>query len=352
MSSLLKNLCGSTVAAMRIGLSFWGATLLMVGAVQAGPMELEPKETAPPPDITSSEPWHFNLGSPGWLASVSGTIGLRGINSHVDVDFDEIIRHVNGLLSLSAEARKGRFGVYGDVLYLNLRDAVYPERMISKANLNVSEYLADGEVFYRVYEGPRGWIDLRAGARFTSVYSSLDLFGNSRLIDQAAAKLGAAADEDLRKLLERLIHGGLGGDNPSLPIPPLGAEEKLKLLKLIRAARQDPMRAEQKIAKVLNKELNRSFSLLEYWADPYVGVSGRYNLTKAFYLTGKVDVGGFGVASDVTVQASGALGCQITRSIYSEIGYRYLYDDYKDNGNGFLYKVSTQGAQITTGIIF
>jgi hypothetical protein len=216
----------------------------------------------------------------------------------------------------------------------------------------VSEYLADGEVYYRVYEGPRGWIDLRAGARFTSVYSSLDLFGNSRLIDQAATKLVAAANEDLRTLLERLIHGGLGGDNPSLPIPPLGAEEKVKLLKLIRAARQDPMTAQQKIAKVLNKELNRSFSLLEYWADPYVGVSGRYNLTKAFYLTGKVDVGGFGVASDVTVQASGALGCQITRSIYSEIGYRYLYDDYKDNGNGFLYKVSTQGAQITTGIIF
>jgi hypothetical protein len=315
-------------------------------------VELAPKEMAPPPDITSSEPWHFNLGSPGWLAFVSGTIGLHGVNSHVDVGFDEIIKHVNGLLSLSAEVRKGRFGVYGDVLYLNLRDAVYPERMISKANLAMSEYLADGEVYYRVYEGPRGWIDLRAGARFTSVYSSLDLFGNSRLIDQVAAKLGAAADEDLRKLLERLIHGGLGGDNPSLPIPPLGAEEKVKLLKLIRAARQDPMRAEQKIAKVLNKELNRSFSLLEYWADPYVGVSGRYNLTKAFYLTGKVDVGGFGVASDVTVQASGALGCQITRSIYSEIGYRYLYDDYKDNGNGFLYKVSTQGAQITTGIIF
>ena len=338
---------------MKTKLSFLAGVLFTVaGALRAGPMELEPKETVPPPDITASEPWHFNLGSPGWLAFVSGTIGLRGVNSHVDVGFDEIIKHVNGLLSLSAEVRKGRFGVYGDVLYLNLRDAVYPERMISKANLNVSEYLADGEVYYRVYEGPRGWIDLRAGARFTSVYSSLDLFGNSRLIDQAATKLVDAANEDIRKLLERLIHGGLGGDNPSLPIPPLGAEEKIKLLKLIRAARQDPMTAQQKIAKVLNKELNRSFSLLEYWADPYVGVSGRYTLTKAFYLTGKVDVGGFGVASDVTVQASGALGCQLTRSIYSEIGYRYLYDDYKDNGNGFLYKVSTQGAQITTGIIF
>jgi hypothetical protein len=41
----------------------------------------------------------------------------------------------------------------------------------------------------------------------------------------------------------------------------------------------------------------------------------------------------------VTVQAYGALGCQVTRSIYSELGFRYLYHDY-DSG-GYLYKAST-----------
>jgi hypothetical protein len=50
------------------------------------------------------------------------------------------------------------------------------------------------------------------------------------------------------------------------------------------------------------------------------------------------------------VQAYGALGCQVTRSIYSELGFRYLYYDY-DSG-GFLYRVSTYGPQITAGIIF
>jgi len=50
------------------------------------------------------------------------------------------------------------------------------------------------------------------------------------------------------------------------------------------------------------------------------------------------------------VQAYGALGCQVTRSIYSELGFRYLYYDY-DSG-GFLYKVSMYGPQITAGIIF
>ena len=110
------------------------------------------------------------------------------------------------------------------------------------------------------------------------------------------------------------------------------------------------MTAQQKIAQVLNRELNRSFSLTERWTDPYLGIGGQYDLNKAFYMTGRADVGGFDVGSKVTVQAYGGLGCHITRSIYSELGFRYLYDDY-DSG-GFLYKVSTYGPQITTGITF
>jgi hypothetical protein len=86
-----------------------------------------------------------------------------------------------------------------------------------------------------------------------------------------------------------------------------------------------------------------------YVSDPY-RPRRRYNLSKAFYLTGKADVGSFGAGSDVSVQAYGALGCQVTRNIYSELGYRYLYYDY--DSDGYLYKVSTYGPQITAGIIF
>ena len=308
------------------------------------------KEMALPPTITESEPWQFNIGLPGWLAFVSGDIGLHGHTSSVDVDFGKIISHVKGIASFSADARYNRFGVYADILYLGLSDSVYPGGLISSANLDLSEYLVDAEVYYRVVEGPRGWLDLRAGARYTDLYNSLKLVGNGPLIDQAATALVNAANGDLRELLDRLLHGALDNKNPPLPVPPLGFDEKIKLLKLIRDARQDSMRAHQRIVNVLNKELNRFFSLTERWVDPYIGIGGSYNLSKAFYLTGKADVGGFDAGSKITVQAYGALGCHVTRSIYSELGFRYLYYDY-DSG-GFLYKVSTYGPQITAGIIF
>ena len=53
------------------------------------------------------------------------------------------------------------------------------------------------------------------------------------------------------------------------------------------------------------------------------------------------------------MQAYAALGCQITRIIHAEVGYRYLYEDYRDeSANDFLYQVSLHGAQITVGLKF
>jgi len=336
---------------MKMKLSFFAFALVAaVSAVKAGPAELESKEIAPQPTIAEADHWQFNLGSPGWLASVSGEIGLKGISSDVSVDFDQILRHIDYAASLSAEARKGRFGFYSDLLYLEASDALYTNGMLSKVNIGLSEYIVDGEAFYRVLDRPHGWIDLRLGARYTDVYSSTKLFGNARLIDQAATNLANAIDSDLKGLLERLLQGRLDGKNPPLPVPPLAAHEKIRLLKLIRAARQDPIAAQMKIAAVLNRELNRSFTLTERWVDPYLGIGGHYDLNKTFYVTVRADVGGFDVGTQVTVQAYGGLGFHITRSIYSELGFRYLYDDY-DSG-GFLYKTSTYGPQITTGITF
>jgi hypothetical protein len=87
--------------------------------------------------------------------------------------------------------------------------------------------------------------------------------------------------------------------------------------------------------------------------DPLIGLRGRLNLSKAFYLTAETDVGGFGIGSDIAVEAYAALGCQITRYIYSEIGYRYYYDDFRDeSANDFLYQMTLQGAQLTVGLTF
>ena len=116
------------------------------------------------------------------------------------------------------------------------------------------------------------------------------------------------------------------------------------------------MRKAQLSNRVTNSvanQLNRSFSFYDSWTDPLIGLKGRLNLSKAFYLTAETDVGGFGIGSDIAIDAYAALGCQITHNIYSEVGYRYYYDDFRDaSANDFLYQISLHGAQITVGLKF
>ena len=83
----------------------------------------------------------------------------------------------------------------------------------------------------------------------------------------------------------------------------------------------------------------------------YAGRTG-LRRSKSSYLTAETDVGGFGIGSDIAVQAHGAQGCQLTRNLFSEVGYRYLYDDFRDESVGYLYQLLTHGVQVTVGLRF
>jgi hypothetical protein len=76
-----------------------------------------------------------------------------------------------------------------------------------------------------------------------------------------------------------------------------GAEARVNQLKAQLASR---------VAFSLTSQLNRGFSFYDSWTDPVIGLRGRFNLNKAFYLTAESDVGGFGTGSDIAVQAYAA----------------------------------------------
>jgi hypothetical protein len=195
---------------------------------------------------------------------------------------------------------------------------------------------------------------------------------SAQLVDQFAAQL-TTPGSNLRGLIQQNIVeklNSLSGQNPSLPVAPIAGTEPGKirdtvqqvvqsqepeLAAAIRAdaqARVNQLEAQltNQVAGRVTSQLNRSFSFYDDWFDPVIGLRGRFNLSKAFYLTAESDVGGFGIGSDIAVQAYAALGCRITRNIFSEVGYRYLYDDFRDTN--FLYQLSLHGAQITVGLKF
>ena len=389
---------------MGIKLSYLaGALFAAVGGVAAGPVELESKETAPPPTITQSEPWQFTLAAPGWLASLDGTIGVRGVNADIDVPIDEVLQHLDMIFAMRAEAQKGPFGIYGELIYIGLSDVAQINGLINNIHEQVDQTLVDGALSWRLFNQPRWSLDFAAGTHYTNVYEQLELHSDPAAIQQASEQfvnniandLRARLDQDisnseflanLKSTIKADIANRIGNalerheNRPNIPIGPLGGrirqeivqrvenfiekeaaalQAQIDALKLAGAARRAAVaravdaakaRIANQLALRLDKSFNQTLSKDDYWFDPYVGLRARYNFNKTFYTAVRGEIGGFGVGADLMWEVETVVGINLTRSIFTEIGYRALGADYENNG--LLFDAVLHGPQITTGITF
>lgn len=86
------------------------------------------------------------------------------------------------------------------------------------------------------------------------------------------------------------------------------------------------------------------------WIDPTVGVFTHYDFNDKWFVTALGDIGGFGIGSDLTWQAFGAVGYNWSKTISTSLGYRAIYEDYEHGG--FVYNTTQQGVFAGLGIHF
>ena len=384
--------------------SFAGAVFAIAGGLRAGTMELQPKESSPP-TITQAEPWQFTIAAPGWLASMNGTIGVRGVNADIDVPVDEVLQHLDMIFAMRAEAQKGPFGIFGEFIYIGLSDNTQINGLINNIHEQVDLSLVDGALSWRLFNQPRWSLDFAAGTHYTNVYEQLELHSDPIAIQQASEQFVDNISDDLRARLNNDIsnseflatlkstieadivsqidkHNSLDRHQrkPNIPIGPLGghiekdvaqrvenfiAKEKAVLEARVDAlvargvARRDAVdqvvnatkaRIANQLAVRLDKSLSQTLSKDDYWFDPYVGLRARYNFNKTYYTAVRGEIGGFGVGADLMWEVEGVIGINLTRSIFTEIGYRALGGNFEDRD--FRFDVVMHGPQITTGITF
>jgi hypothetical protein len=388
---------------MRLKLfSFAGAVFAIAGGLRAGTMELQPKESVPP-TITQSEPWQFTIAVPGWMAGMDGTIGVRGVNADIDVGFDQILQHLDMIFSARAAAQKGPFGISGEVFYIGLSDNTQINRMINNIHEQVDLTLVDGALSWRLFNQPRWSLDFAAGTHYTSVYERLELHNDPAAIQRASEQFVNDVADDLRARLDRdisksefvsalkdsirsVIATRIGDRledherHPNIPIGPLGGRIRQKIANIVedfidlkldalraridalhlrgearraavaRAVNAAKAQIANQLASTLDAKLSQTLSRDDYWFDPYVGLRARYNFNKTYYTAVRGEIGGFGVGADVMWEVETVVGINLTRSIFTEIGYRALGANFEENN--FKFDVVTHGPQITTGITF
>jgi hypothetical protein len=292
--------------------------------------------------------WELRLSLPGWLAGVDGDTGINGNIVGVGLNVGDIIPKIDMAASFRAELRKGRFGVYGDFLYLSMSDGVGSDRLVKKIDFRQDEYLGDLGLSWRVLEGERGYLEVIGGVRYTNLFTQLGLQGNDERIEAVSERLARVGTVSRVVLARELAE--LSGRDPKLPTPPLASGEGERLAAVVNRVRANEAGRQERIERELRRGLNRRFVESNDWFDPYIGLRGRYNFSPRVYFTGRADIGGFSIGADLSWQTSAGIGYQLSERKFLELSYRALGVDY--DRDGFVYDVITHGAEVSLGMIF
>ena len=123
--------------------------------------------------------WDYHLAPYAWLAGQKGDVAtLSNLPpAEIDIDFwDDILGNINGALFLVGEARKGRFGAFLDLAYVDIEDETATQGpLFSSVSSSTKSWIVSAAGSYRLAENADAWLDLVAGIRYWSVDSTLTL---------------------------------------------------------------------------------------------------------------------------------------------------------------------------------
>jgi len=278
----------------RCAYQFVLVTLLFPASIASAGTESYDYKAAPPPPLQS---WcvtppdtEFRIGIPGWITGLQGDFGVRGVITDQDVKFTDILKRLDMIAAGSLYGRYQRWEIFADGQYMKLSDtATLPGLLFDHAHVSLKSAFAEAFVGYRLINCQRASLSFFAGARYN--YMSGDLH--------------IAKDSD-----------------PRFPI----LREKLGI------------------------PLSLRVSGSKDWVDPVIGLAGRVHVCKPISFWANGDIGGFGAASDFTWQVQGGAEFQVTRWLWSDVGWRYLKNDY--TSGGFTNKTELNGPYIETGVNF
>jgi hypothetical protein len=212
--------------------------------------------------------WEFEIAAYGFAFGVTGDVGFNQANAEVDVDFGDILDHLDfGFLGFG-QARKGPWSFILDGTYMKLsadKSSTRRNLLTASVDAEIEQAVVAGIVGYRFFEGE---------GNSTFLKPSLDFLVGAR-------------------------YNNVSGE--------LGIQASLLGLTLTAQRKQT-----------------------EEWVDPVIGLRGTAFLNDQTRVIVWGDFGGFGVGSDFTWQTFGGLGYTFSNGVDVFGGYRAYAFDYED----------------------
>jgi hypothetical protein len=131
----------------------------------------------PQPAVGSSDDnWHFNLTPYLWFAGASGTVGALGHDASFHASAGDLLSHFHLGLMGQVEARKNRFVMPIDFMWIDLQAAraLSSDLGVDSVKLGVSEVVFTPKAGYRIVDREKVKIDALIGLRYWHLGQSLN----------------------------------------------------------------------------------------------------------------------------------------------------------------------------------
>ena len=120
--------------------------------------------------------WTFVVTPYAWMTGLTGDVGIRNLETSVDLGFGDIIHHLRFGAMASGEAHNGPLVLGLDGIYVSMRDSkVFGVRLVSgEISLDQRETILQPTVGYS-YDGGVWGVDALVGARYWNLSTSLGI---------------------------------------------------------------------------------------------------------------------------------------------------------------------------------
>lgn len=142
------------------------ATALIVAAAGASAIP-----TAGAQEVTAATgEWEFSVAPYLWAAAFEGTTRIGRLPSaDISASFSDIVDNLDFAFMGTAEARRDRFSLFGDVVYVNVSDSTAtPGPLFSRARVEVESLFVTLGAGYTVVETGNATVDLNVAGRYWS----------------------------------------------------------------------------------------------------------------------------------------------------------------------------------------
>jgi opacity protein-like surface antigen len=185
----------------------WRRALFVLAAVSFS------SALAAPPAAAQSDAFRNTLELYLMGASMSGTVGVAGLDSSIDVPSSAIFENLKFAVLTDYRGEAPKWAVQADVVYMNIGSSGSGAQGLGSADVSMEQFIVDAVGAYRLSKS----FELLAGGRYTALQTTVELTTPLGYEEAKAKKdwfdpvVGAQAFLPLSKALQLQLRGDIGG---------------------------------------------------------------------------------------------------------------------------------------------